>query len=41
MYEVATNNDLKLGLDYVAWKNGPGSNLFNLLSEGYSDHAYR
>lgn len=27
-YEVTTNNDLKLGLDYIAWKNDLGWNLF-------------
>jgi Flp pilus assembly secretin CpaC len=41
MYEVANNNDLKLGLDYIAWKNGPGSTLFNLMEEGYTDNPYR
>lgn len=28
VYEVNVNNDLRLGLDYIAWKNGPGRNLF-------------
>jgi type II secretory pathway component GspD/PulD (secretin) len=27
IYEVASSNDLKLGLDYINWKNGPGRNL--------------
>lgn len=30
-YELTDNNATKIGLDYVAWKNGPGSNLFELL----------
>jgi type II secretory pathway component GspD/PulD (secretin) len=30
IYEVNVENDDSLGLDYVAWKNGPGRNLFNL-----------
>ncbi len=29
-YETDTQNDLKLGLDYVAWKNNAGANLFNV-----------
>jgi Flp pilus assembly secretin CpaC len=29
-YETDTQNDLKLGLDWIAWKNGPGANLFNI-----------
>lgn len=28
IYEVAAENESKIGLDYVAWKNGPGRNLF-------------
>jgi type II secretory pathway component GspD/PulD (secretin) len=28
VYEVFVDNESKLGLDYVAWKNGPGRNLF-------------
>lgn len=31
IYEVASNNDLKIGLDYIAWKNGPGRNLWNFV----------
>jgi type II secretory pathway component GspD/PulD (secretin) len=27
-YEIKLENESKLGLDYVAWKNGPGRNLF-------------
>ncbi len=29
-YETDTQNDLKLGLDYIAWKNNAGANLFNI-----------
>lgn len=36
MYEVSGINDLKLGLDYVAWKNGPGRQLFSFVESGYS-----
>jgi type II secretory pathway component GspD/PulD (secretin) len=39
MYEVDTNNDLKLGLDYVNWKNGPGRTLFQFAEAG--THAYQ
>jgi len=28
IYEIALNNDGTIGLDYEAWKNGPGSFLF-------------
>ena len=43
IYEVNVTNDLKLGLDFIAWKNGPGRNLFNVVlgyqktSEEFSD----
>ncbi|MCA9285844.1 MAG: hypothetical protein KDA22_11545, partial [Phycisphaerales bacterium] len=30
VYEIDTHDDGQLGLDYVAWKNGPGRNLFAL-----------
>ena len=29
--ELDIKNDLKLGLDYIAWKNGPGRNLFEFI----------
>ncbi len=32
IYEINLNDDAKLGLDYVAWKNGPGRNLFQSVS---------
>jgi type II secretory pathway component GspD/PulD (secretin) len=28
VYEINAQNDLKLGLDWIDWKNGPGRNLF-------------
>lgn len=28
VYEVNTQNDMKIGLDFMDWKNGPGRNLF-------------
>ena len=28
VYEIYVDNEAKLGLDYVNWKNGPGRNLF-------------
>lgn len=31
IYEVDTQNDLKLGLDWTAWKNGPGRDLFEFV----------
>lgn len=28
VYEIDSNNDATIGQDYIAWKNGPGANLF-------------
>lgn len=33
IYEVQATDEFKLGLDYVAWKNGPGRNLFTGISQ--------
>ncbi len=38
IYEVDTNNDLKLGVDWIAWKNGPGRSLFELIWTGQNSH---
>lgn len=35
VYELASNSDTKIGLDYIAWKNGPGRNLFEVVLAGY------
>jgi len=35
VYEVELGEDLKLGLDYIAWKNGPGRNLFDFTFWGF------
>jgi len=32
--EINSNNDLKLGTDYIAWKNGPGRNLAHFVYQG-------
>jgi Flp pilus assembly secretin CpaC len=32
--EVNSGNDLKIGLDYINWKNGPGRNLFEFVYQG-------
>ncbi len=34
VYELEITDDLKLGLDYVAWKCGPGRNLFDFTCWG-------
>ena len=34
MYEVDSGNDGRLGLDYEAWKNGPGQQLFSASANG-------
>ncbi len=36
IYEVDSNNDVMLGLDWASWKNGPGRNLFEF---GYFDES--
>jgi hypothetical protein len=35
VYEVEVTDDLKLGLDFVAWKNGPGSQMFECARWGF------
>lgn len=35
VYEVEVTNDLRLGLDFVAWKCGPGKNLFECARWGF------
>ena len=32
VYELDTQNDLAIGFDWESWKNGPGRNLFELVS---------
>ena len=34
IYEINTNNDLNLGVDWIAWKNGPGRSLFEAVFGG-------
>lgn len=34
IYELNLNDDKIIGLDYIAWKNGPGRNLFSFLLAG-------
>jgi hypothetical protein len=38
IYEVNSVNDLKLGVDWVAWKNGPGRNLFEGIASATHEH---
>lgn len=33
-YEINANNDAKIGLDYINWKNGPGRNLARFVAQG-------
>jgi len=45
VYEVDSKNDMKLGLDWIDWKNGPGRNLFegifsSLQGEYKSKHQW-
>lgn len=42
IYEVNRGDTLKLGLDYIAWKNGPGRNLFDFgVSRLWSKSTFR
>ena len=34
VYEVEISKEVRLGLDYIAWKNGPGRNLFEFVFWG-------
>ena len=34
VYEVEVSKEMRLGLDYIAWKNGPGRNLFEFIAWG-------
>jgi hypothetical protein len=34
IYEVTTSDDYLVGVDWVAWKNGPGRSLFDLILGG-------
>ena len=38
IYEVDTSNDLSIGVDWIAWKNGPGRSLFDLVLGGQESH---
>ncbi len=40
VYEVEVSNDKRLGLDYIAWKNGPGRNLFEFIFWGSSSKQH-
>ncbi len=39
VYEIDLNNDGTIGLDYHAWKNGPGRNLFSIGAFGEAFNA--
>lgn len=34
VYEVEVSDEKRIGLDYIAWKNGPGRNLFDFIFWG-------
>lgn len=38
VYEVDSNNDLSLGVDWISWKNGPGRGLFEAIFGGQESH---
>jgi len=40
IYEVDLSNDQKIGLDYMAWKNGPGQDLFSFGAFGEAENAH-
>jgi type II secretory pathway component GspD/PulD (secretin) len=37
VYEIDSINDTQIGLDYMAWKNGPGANLF--AAGAFAEHG--
>ncbi|MCX8036546.1 MAG: hypothetical protein N3D11_05730 [Candidatus Sumerlaeia bacterium] len=39
IYEVNVKNDLKLGLDFVTWKNSAGADLFEFAGAAGSDYV--
>lgn len=39
VYELTQSNDAKLGLDYIAWKNGPGRTLFTFAEGGFEVYS--
>jgi Bacterial type II and III secretion system protein len=38
IYEITSSNDYLVGVDWVAWKNGPGRSLFELILGGQDTH---
>ncbi len=38
IYEITASNDYLVGVDWVAWKNGPGRSLFELIAAGQWSH---
>jgi len=38
IYGLNVTNDQKLGLDYIAWKNGPGRNFAEFILSGMDNH---
>jgi type II secretory pathway component GspD/PulD (secretin) len=39
IYEVDLSNDQRIGVDYMAWKNGPGQEMFNFGAFGEAESA--
>ena len=39
IYEVDVDTGLRLGLDYIAWKNGPGRTLFDTVITGHQTQS--
>lgn len=40
IYEITSSNDYLVGTDWVAWKNGPGRSLFELILGGQWSHNH-
>ena len=38
IYEITSSNDYLVGVDWVAWKNGPGRSLFDIVLGGQWSH---
>lgn len=40
IYEVNVGDDLTIGVDWVAWKNGPGRSLFDVILAGQDSQTH-
>lgn len=41
IYQINESDDKRIGLDYIAWKNGPGRTLWSFILQGSNTEDYR